>query len=126
MEAIYSRVPADITFGQAPYTFGVGDGRDPRVWDRNVRIVRARPLGQPTATPIATIVLWSMHPEVTLGFSPTVPAADCEALGEAPGCSARGQFFTGDFPGVFARELKSTPGFSPRERWRAGPEATAR
>ena len=108
MEAIYRRVPADITFGVAPHAFGVGDGRDPRVWDRNVRIIRVHPLNQPSAVPIATLVLWSMHPEVTLGFSPTVPEADCVALGRAPGCSARGEYFTGDFPGVFARELKRT------------------
>ena len=113
VEAINSLQPAQLTYGQRIHSFGVGDGRDPRVWDKNVRLMRAHPLNNPTGVPIFTLALWSMHPECTLGFRPTVPDADCLALGREPGCSAGGEFFTGDFPGNFARVLKRTGHISP-------------
>ena len=110
VEAVNRREPAQISFGQVAHSFGVGDGRDPLIWDKTVRVLRAHRVSDPAGTPIVTFALWNMHPEVTLGYSPAVPDEDCVALGREPGCSARGQYFSGDFPGIFARVLKELQG----------------
>ena len=109
MEAIERLQPADLYFGETKHAFGLGDGRDPVIFDRTVHILRAFPAGNTTASPIASIVQWGMHPEVTLGYQPLVPDADCILLGREPGCSARGQFMTADYPGNFRRVLQGAP-----------------
>jgi len=74
--------------------------------DRTLRVLRARPAGQPAAPPIATVVHWNMHPQVTREQHFPVPDADCAQLGRPPGCSAYKQFFSGDFPGILRRILR--------------------
>jgi len=110
VDALNSREPAELSFGEAKHAFGLGDRRDPLIYDRTVHILRAHPAGNTTAPPIMTLVQWGMHPEITLGYQPTVPDEDCLALGREPGCSARGQFFTGDYPGNFRRVLQQLDG----------------
>jgi hypothetical protein len=106
VEAIQRLQPAELSFGETKHAFGLGDGRDPIIYDRTLHVLRATPANNASAPPIFSLVQWGMHPEVTLGFQPKVPDADCIALGRAPGCSARGQFMTGDYPGILRRVLK--------------------
>ena len=106
-EAIERLEPANLFFGETKHAFGLGDGRDPLIYDRTVHVLRAYAASN-DSSPLVSIVQWGMHPEVTLGYRPTVPDADCLALGREVGCSARGEFFTADYPGNFARILKRT------------------
>jgi hypothetical protein len=124
--ALQQRVPATLAYGERMFGFGQEDIRDPVILDRTLHVLRAYPFAQPRkadpngsssrdgsssgaggeARPLATIVHWTMHPQVTRETEFAVPEANCRALGEPPGCSARKQFLTGDFPGILRRQLR--------------------
>ena len=97
VEALNSLEPATVTVSDSDWRFGHGDKRDPRVVDPTLNVLQATSTS--TGRVIATVVQWSFHPEVTLGYSPVVSEADCIALGEQPGCSANGAYVSADFPG---------------------------
>lgn len=69
--------------------------------------MRAIPLAG--GAPVATLVQWGMHPEITMSWAPKTPYEDCEVLGvPAEECTAKGQFLTGDYPGILRRVLSGT------------------
>lgn len=105
LDAIKKMEPVTLTVADSDWRFGQGDKRDPILTDPTLNVLQATSLA--TGRVIATVVQWSFHPEVTLGFSPTVPPADCLALGEAAGCSARGRYISADFPGHLRSYLTS-------------------
>lgn len=104
VEAIERRAPAEIAFASTSHSFGLSDSRDPRLFDRNLNILQARSVA--TTQPIVTIVNWNNHPEVTLGFEPTTPNADCAVIGEQAPCRSNNRYFTGDFPERLRVELR--------------------
>jgi hypothetical protein len=57
------------------------------------------------------MIQWGMHPEVTLGFNPTVNPANCSALPLRPPTDcARNAVFTHDFPGYYSQQLQALYG----------------
>jgi hypothetical protein len=106
--ALQSLRPAVLRVADRPWSFGLGDVRDPRVVDPRLTVLQARDAR--TDDVIATVVQWAFHPEVTLGFRPTVPAADCELLGQAPGCSAQGRYISADIVGHLYATLRAKQG----------------
>ncbi|MGB8331272.1 MAG: hypothetical protein WCE62_14200, partial [Polyangiales bacterium] len=65
--------------------------------------------------PIATIVQWNSHPETTLGWAPPADAAGlteaCTTKGwEGGDCSAKGRYFTADYPGVLRSRVTASRG----------------
>jgi hypothetical protein len=112
VDALSSQRDAQLVYGGEPFYYGLGDHRDPRMQDATVRVMRAMPTsGVNLHVPIATLVQWGMHPEVTLGFRPTFEASDCLRLPiPRPNCTAKGRFFTHDFPGWFSQELAALQG----------------
>jgi hypothetical protein len=109
LEAIDRREPAALRVGTGEHWFGAHDGIDPIVYDPTVNVLQAVRRG--TGETIATVVQWNNHPEVTLGYRPPVPAADCSALqavGES--CETRGRYFTADFPGVLSQTIERRVG----------------
>jgi hypothetical protein len=110
VEALETRRPATLHYGMAPFYFGLGDIRDPRLEDNNVRVVRALSVDDDVEPPsvIATLVQWNFHPEVMLSYSPPFNASNCTALPPLSGgdeCSAKSRFFSADFPGYFSRRM---------------------
>lgn len=102
VEAFTSEQRATLEYSESEWAFGMVKNRDPRVLDKGLRILQAK---DEKKNIVATIVQWTNHPEVTLGFQPTVPTEDCQRIG-TPNCSARNRYFTSDFVGVTQRILK--------------------
>jgi len=96
--------PVTLTVAESDWRFGMGDKRDPRI-DPTLNVMQA--VSVATGRVTATMVQWAFHPEVTLGFSPTVPPEDCVALGEPAGCSANGKYVSADFPGHLRTYLEA-------------------
>jgi hypothetical protein len=65
VEALKSEEPAILMASQSKWVFGMHDGRDPRIRDRDLRILQAVSIRNQRI--ITHIVQWSNHPEVTLG-----------------------------------------------------------
>lgn len=70
----------------------MADQRDPRIYDKGLRIIQAKSLDNTKV--IATIVNWDNHPEVTLGFSPRTNPEECRRARINP-CASRGKYFSG-------------------------------
>ena len=109
VDALNSMEEAYLFFGQDQFYYGLGDIRDPLMQDSTLRILRAYRNKNRDGVPIATVVNWGMHPEVTLGYTPTFDPTDCEKLNE-PNCSAKGRYFTHDYPGHFSNIMTDLQG----------------
>jgi hypothetical protein len=107
VEAIDARRPATLRVADGEMWWGMRDSRDPAILDPTMNVLQA------TATngaPIATLVQWNNHPEVTLGWTPTADtSADCAALGESAPCT-RNRYYTADFTGWMSRTIESEVG----------------
>eukprot|EP00002_Diphylleia_rotans_P004070 TRINITY_DN1292_c0_g1_i1.p1 TRINITY_DN1292_c0_g1~~TRINITY_DN1292_c0_g1_i1.p1 ORF type:complete len:530 (+),score=101.89 TRINITY_DN1292_c0_g1_i1:694-2283(+) len=112
MQAIERMEEVTLTVADADWMFGLGDRRDPRIVDPRLTVVQARAVADRNRV-VGTFVQWGMHPEVTLGYGPKVPDAECAALGEAPGCSANGKYLTADFPGYLYEYLSAQTNRAP-------------
>ena len=108
VEAVSTRRPARLRVAAGEHWFGMNDGTDPQIFDPNLNVMQAVDTRGQT---IATLVQWNLHPEATLGFSPPLEVIedDCAALALAD-CSARGRYFTADFPGIMREDLKAAYG----------------
>ena len=110
LKALDSREPARLYWGRQPFYYGLGDIRDPRLQDANIRVIRALSLRDPGRY-IATMIQWGMHPEVTLDYSPPFNTSDCKEIvlgGEE--CTAKGRYFSHDFPGWYSHQLTKLQG----------------
>jgi hypothetical protein len=106
--ALGSMRPARLRVAEGEHFFGLGDGRDPQIVDPTLGVLQATATNGRT---IATMVFWSNHPEVTLGWSPTADlTADCAAAGISDDCDAEGRYFTADYPGWAARRIEQRVG----------------
>lgn len=107
-EAVTTRRPARLHVAAGEHWFGMNDGTDPQVFDPALNVLQATDL---RGDAIATLVQWNLHPEATLGFSPPLEAieADCAALALAD-CTARGRYFTADFPGILREDIQAAFG----------------
>ena len=107
--AVADLQPATARAISGEHRFGMNDGRDPVVFDPRLNVLDLRNAENGTA--IATVVQWTSHPEVTLGWDPPeVPnlAAICVEKGwDADSCSADGRYFTADYPGVLRENLQA-------------------
>lgn len=110
VEALDVREPVQLHWGIAPFYYGLGDIRDPRLQDANVRTIRAVS-DKDAGRVVVSLTQWGMHPEVTLGYSPPIDPLDCqELLRNKEDCSAQGRFFSHDYPGWFSRQLAALQG----------------
>ena len=110
VEAVSTRRPARLRVAAGEHWFGMNDGTDPQIFDPNLNVMQAVDTRGRT---IATLVQWNLHPEATLNWSPPLEVIedDCAALGlSAADCSARGRYFTADFPGILRADLKAAYG----------------
>ena len=111
IEAINNMEEAYLFFGQEQFYYGLGDIRDPLMQDSTLRILQAYRTPDRTGSPIASIVNWAMHPEITLGYNPTINQKDCLKLTPPiPNCSADGRYFTHDYPGHFSNVMTDIQG----------------
>jgi hypothetical protein len=88
----------------------MNDGTDPQIFDPNLNVLQAVDTRGKT---IATLVQWNLHPEATLNWSPPLAVIqdDCARLGlSGSACSARGRYFTADFPGILREDLQAAYG----------------
>ncbi len=109
VEAVGNREPATLRVAGGSHWVGAHDGIDPIVYDPTMNVLQAVRRGSRDV--IGTVVQWNNHPEVTLNWRPTAPAADCAAL-QAAGetCETKGRYFTSDFPGVLAERIEHEVG----------------
>jgi hypothetical protein len=108
LDAIAQRQPATLRVATGEHWFGADDGTDPQIIDPTMNVLQATARN---GRVIATVVQWNNHPESTLGWEPPVPTEDCAVLttmGET--CDTEGRYFTADFPGVLANELREQYG----------------
>ncbi|MDX1734044.1 MAG: hypothetical protein R3228_06750 [Halioglobus sp.] len=107
-EAVSTRRPARLRVAAGEHWFGMNDGTDPQVFDPSLNVMQAVDTRGNT---IATLVQWNLHPEATLGWSPPLAEIedDCAALALAD-CSARGRYFTADFPGILREDIQAAYG----------------
>ena len=107
--AVADLQPATATAISGEHRFGMNDGRDPIVFDPRLNVLDLKNAENGSA--IATVVQWTSHPEVTLGWDPPeVPnlAAICVEKGwDADSCSADGRYLTADYPGVLRENLQA-------------------
>lgn len=103
VESFASEQRGVLEYSESDWAYGMVKNRDPRVLDKGLRVLQAKDLEKKNI--IATIVQWTNHPEVTLGYRPEVNPEDCRRIGE-PNCSAANKYFTSDFVGVAQRILK--------------------
>jgi hypothetical protein len=102
IEALRDMKPCTLHLSETKWAFGLGDARDPRIIDNNLQVLQAKSMDRV----ILTIVQWTNHPEVTLGFQPNVTRVDCENLG-LPNCSAKDAYLSGDYVGILETHLKA-------------------
>jgi hypothetical protein len=105
--------PAVLAVASGEHGFGVFDVRDPVIIDPRLNVLTAS--SAETGDVIATVVQWTAHPEVTLGWTPDMDpdalAAACEVKGwTGDDCSANGRYFTADFPGVMRERVQAELG----------------
>jgi hypothetical protein len=109
-DAVKSRRPARLKVAAGQHWFGMNDGTDPQIYDPALNVMQAVDTGGKV---IATMVQWNNHPEGTLNYSPpqSAIAADCAVLGfTGSQCTARGRYFTADFPGIAREDLHARYG----------------
>jgi hypothetical protein len=112
-EAVTFLEPASLAVAAGRHGFGIADARDPVVLDDRLNVLTVR--SDETGDAIATVVQWNGHPEVTLGWTPPIDAADLDAACSEKGwsgddCTANGRYFTADFPGVLRDRVRATLG----------------
>jgi hypothetical protein len=108
--AVTNRRPARLQVAAGEHWFGMRDGTDPQVFDPRLNVLQAI---DTQGKVVATAVQWNDHPESTLNWSPPLDAiqADCVKLGlVGANCSARGRYFTADYPGILRDELHARYG----------------
>jgi hypothetical protein len=108
--AVENRRPARLTVAAGEHWFGMRDGTDPQVFDPRLNVLQAIDVHGKV---VATMVQWNNHPESTLNWSPPLDAiqADCVELSlVGANCSARGRYFTSDFPGIVREDLQARYG----------------
>ena len=109
-EAVRDRRPARLHVAAGQHWFGMNDGTDPQIFDPALNVLQAI---DTRGEVVATMVQWNNHPEGTLGYSPprSVIEADCAVLGlTGDSCTARGRYFTADFPGILREDLNARYG----------------
>ena len=109
-EAVRNRRPARLHVAAGQHWFGMNDGTDPQIFDPALNVLQAI---DTRGKVVATMVQWNNHPEGTLGYSPprSVIEADCAVLGlTGDSCTARGRYFTADFPGILREDLNARYG----------------
>ncbi len=110
-EAVKNRRPARLSVAAGEHWFGMNDGTDPQIFDPRLNVLQAV---DTHGAVIATLVQWNNHPEGTLNWSPPpkdVIAEDCDKLGRPlASCTARGRYFTSDFPGILREDLNARYG----------------
>jgi hypothetical protein len=110
VEAVENRRPARLKVAAGTHWFGMNDGTDPQVFDPALNVMQAV---DTRGEVVATLVQWNLHPEGTLNYSPPLSAieADCAVLGlSGSACTARGRYFTADFPGILREDLQARYG----------------
>ena len=108
--AVQNRRPARLQVAAGEHWFGMRDGTDPQVFDPRLNVLQAIDV---QGKVIATVVQWNNHPESTLNWSPPLDAiqADCVKLGlVGANCSAKGRYFTADYPGIVREDLRARYG----------------
>ena len=108
--AVKNRRPARLRVAAGSHWFGMNDGTDPQIYDPALNVLQAL---DTRGRVIATLVQWNNHPEGTLNYSPpqSAIATDCAVLGlSGSNCSARGRYFTSDFPGVLRDDVSARYG----------------
>jgi len=108
--AVKNRRPAQLQVAAGEHWLGMRDGTDPQVFDPRLNVLQAIDI---QGKVIATAVQWNNHPESTLNWSPPLDAiqADCVKLGlTGTDCSAKGRYFTADYPGVVREDLRARYG----------------
>jgi hypothetical protein len=104
-DAVVARRPARLKVAAGQHWFGMNDGTDPQIFDPALNVLQAT---DTHGDVIATLVQWNNHPEGTLGYSPPPEAIadDCAKLGlTGPDCTARGRYFTADYPGILREDI---------------------
>ena len=110
VEAVSTRRLGRLRVSAGEHWFGMHVGTDPQVFDPSLNVLQAVDIRGQT---IATLVQWNLHPETTLNWSPPLEVieADCTVLGlTGTDCSARGRYFTADFPGILREDLNAEYG----------------
>ena len=110
VEAVSIRRPARLRVAAGEHWFGMHVGTDPQVFDPSLNVLQAVDTEDRT---IATLVQWALHPETTLNWSPPLEhiEADCAVLGlTGADCSAKGRYFTADFPGILREDINAAYG----------------
>lgn len=107
IEAVESLRPVEMVAAAGEHTFGVNDTRDPVIVDPRLNVAQFRAVEGDA--PVATIVQWTNHPEVTLGFEPDPDTTDCTPSGEED-CRTGGRYLTADYPGVMREVLAGQAG----------------
>ena len=108
--AVQNRRPARLQVAAGEHWFGMRDGTDPQIFDPRLNVLQAI---DTHGKVITTLVQWNNHPESTLNWSPPLTAiqADCAVLGlTGANCSARGRYFTADYPGILRDDLHARYG----------------
>ena len=111
--AVNSLQPATAAVATGEHYYGSADQRDPRIYDARLNVLALDT--SESGEPIAVIVQWNSHPEVTLGWEPPAEAAGleeaCAVKGwEGSACTAQDRYFSGDFVTVLETRLKAARG----------------
>lgn len=107
VDAVDSLQPVEMVVATGEHTFGVNDTRDPVIVDPRLNVAQFRTTERDT--PVATVVQWTNHPEVTLGFEPDPDTTNCTPSGEE-NCRTGGRYLTADYPGVMREVLGADAG----------------
>lgn len=89
VEAVGSLQPVEMVAATGEHTFGVNDTRDPVIVDPRLNVAQFRSVDGDD--PVATVVQWTNHPEVTLGFEPDPDRTDCTPSGDED-CRTGGRY----------------------------------
>lgn len=91
IQALGNFVSVQLKYNTRNWAFGLGDDRDPRLTDKKLNVLQATALRDDKKV-IATVVQWGFHPEITLGYSPSVNNTECKILNMTT-CTTRGVRF---------------------------------
>ena len=113
VDAVAALQPATASVVAGEHDYGSTDQRDPHIMDNRLNVLAIDAAESGDA--IAAVVQWNAHPETTLGWSPPAESAGldeaCPLKGwEGNNCSAKGRYFSGDYPGVLQARLKASRG----------------
>jgi hypothetical protein len=97
VQAIAAMQPATIRVAQSEWRFGLGDNRDPNLFDPVLNVLQATSTA--SGRVIVTLVQWAQHVESLLHMDFRVPDAVCELLGQPIPCYQRDSVISADYPG---------------------------